>query len=128
MTAGAADPTISDAELLASFVELGRIVAVLALIAFLVVFGAMLLRASRYAWPVPIIAPIAMLTLIFGVAGLVNTELVPLAGAGLGALAGVLTAQLGRRADDPGTPAVPDEAVRDTPSPELPDPGPDPLP
>lgn len=95
-----------DVAVIEQLTELATVVAVLALVGFLVVFGAMLLRASRYPWPTPIIAPIAMLTLIFGVSGLVNAELVPLAGAGLGALAGVLTAQLGKprpRADAPGT-------------------------
>lgn len=98
-------PVPDDAQAVADLVgEFGLVFGAIAaiVIAFgIVVFGAMLLRASRYPWPVPIIAPLAMLSLVFGLAGLVSSELVPLAGAGIGALAGVLTSQLGRTRDTP---------------------------
>jgi prepilin signal peptidase PulO-like enzyme (type II secretory pathway) len=68
----------------------------------LVLFAVLLLRASRAPWPTPIIAPLAMLSLVFGVAGMYAAALIPLAGAGVGALAGVLTARLGK-GDGDGT-------------------------
>lgn len=104
-------PTVEPAAVVDALAELGLLataVAIVIVTAAVVVFGSMLLRASRYSWPVPIIAPIAMLTLVFGLAGLVTSELVTLAGAGIGALAGVLTAQLGKHRDSPN-PDEPDE-------------------
>lgn len=97
-----AEPTVADT--VAIWGELSTIVVAIAAVFVLlgvILFAAMLLRASRYPWPVPIIAPLAMLTLVFGLTGIVLNELVPLAGAGLGALAGVLTSQLGKPAEPP---------------------------
>ena len=58
------------------------------------VISAMLLRAARYPMPVPLIAPLAMLALVaMLIGGLVDEakELIPIAGAAVGALAAVLT-------------------------------------
>jgi energy-converting hydrogenase Eha subunit A len=89
------------ADTLAGFGIITTAVAVVVVAAAVILFGAMLMRASRYAWPVPIIAPLAMLSLVFGLAGVFVSELIPLAGAGVGALAGVLTARLGKGPGEP---------------------------
>jgi energy-converting hydrogenase Eha subunit A len=108
------DPTVDElTPLIEQLVAFADAVAVVFLTIAVVVFGAMLLRAARYPWPVPIIAPIAMLTLVFGLAGVAADSLVPLAGAGLGALAGVLTAQLGKRPDTPHNPDPPTDEPED---------------
>lgn len=104
-----AQPTVTElTDLIAEFSGIFTAIAAVFVIVGVIVFGAMLLRASRYPWPVPIIAPIAMLSLVFGLAGLVTTELIPLAGAGIGALAGVLTSQLGKPADPSGDDDTPE--------------------
>lgn len=91
------DPALEQAiTLFGEFGVLAVTVAAIMAMGVMVMFAAMLLRASRYRWPVPIIAPLAMLTLVFGVLGVFAQSLVALAGAGIGALAGVLTSQLGK--------------------------------
>lgn len=59
----------------------------------LIVFSAMLIRASRYPMPVPVIAPLAMLSLVTIIIGGLGgpTELIAVGATGLGALAAVLT-------------------------------------
>ncbi|MFZ9392586.1 MAG: hypothetical protein ACO28P_01400 [Ilumatobacteraceae bacterium] len=70
-----------------------------------VVFSALLVKSASYPMPVPIIAPLAMLSLVaLLIGGLANVPaLIPLGATGIGALAAVVTAQLGKP-NDPGGP------------------------
>ena len=90
--------TATAIELASVSVIVGVVVGSLALI----IFSALLVRSARYPMPVPIIAPLAMLSLVaLLIGGLAGVEsLVPLGATGLGALAAVLTAQLGKPKDD----------------------------
>lgn len=86
--------------LLASSALLAVVGIIIALIV-LIMFAAMLIKASRYPMPTPLVAPLAMLALVAMVIGAFadQPELIPLAGTGLGALAAVLTTQLGKGKD-----------------------------
>jgi hypothetical protein len=109
------DPVTGDLGNLLSSVSLIAVVIAVIFVALTVtLFGAMLMRAARYPWPVPILAPLSMLTLVFGLAGAYTQSLVPLAGAGMGALAGVVTSQLGK---GQRVPPPPDEGSEDGPGP-----------
>lgn len=70
------------------------VVGGIAVAAALIMFSALLVRSARYPGMTPLIAPLSMLALVaMLIGGLVESaqELIPIAGAAVGALAAVLT-------------------------------------
>ena len=85
------DVTVLGAELTVVAVVIGILFATAAIIAF----SALIVRSARYPMPVPLIAPLSLLALVaMLIGGLLESaqELIPVAGAAVGALAATLTA------------------------------------
>jgi len=87
-------PLPVDVGILAEATIFAVVIGVVVAFGVIGLIAALLLRAARHPMPVPLIAPLAMLALVaMLVGGLVDSaqELIPIAGAAVGALAAVLT-------------------------------------
>src|SRR6056300_1494840 len=87
-------PLPVDPDILAEATVFAIVVGVVVAFGVVGVIAALLLRAARHPMPVPLVAPLAMLALVaMLLGGLVDSaqELIPIAGAAVGALAAVLT-------------------------------------